>query len=1823
MKGEQKQISDDELNTTAKPPNTNAEFQKAYRERQKIKEIENKRERTAKPPNTNAEFQKAYRERQKIKKIENKRERIAKPPNTNAEFQKAYRERQKIKEIENKRERIAKPPNTNAEFQKAYRERQKIKEIENKRERTAKPPNTNAEFQKAYRERQKIKEIENKRERTAKPPNTNAEFQKAYRERQKIKEIENKRERTAKPPNTNAEFQKAYRERQKIKEIENKRERIAKPPNTNAEFQKAYRERQKIKEIENKRERYNTKLSMCMYQRPARLRTAKPPNTNAEFQKAYRERQKIKEIENKRERTAKPPNTNAEFQKKAYRGRQKIKNKKIENKRERMHDTVNLPPQIQPSSQRSVINLSFQAPYEQHTECSKPNAILQRLINIPGDGNCLFYSLIEVLRLRITPSELRKQLLESRYFHICQNPNNARCILVSESKYGDLDCISIFSREYNQNICVHFQFFDTNTSQEKLWFCYFIVNDTQNFIHLHLRNQHFTPYIDVQEMIINNRISPLNLENNTAAEENSEASGIEFDDENDMIEMEFLENHVTIPVYTNYYQHSSSHLDFFTSFKNNTFEHSCAVCDRLWWMEDLSETSSIHKNILQKILPNYVCGRNVDICSTCKAALNKEKVPSMATYNGFSYPKIPSHLPKLNLVEQRLISPRIPFMQIRRLRHVHGQYGIYGQIINVPIEVNTMVSHLPRNINDDHCVYVHLKKKLIYKSSYVHGLINLNSIKKWLTYLVKTPLYIYHNITIDNTFLNNNNNNEAAPELVLDDVSEHVPIEDNLTAQQQTLMWNEDLHLHMAPGEKSIPVSVLIDEHAEELSFPTIYGGQFRNYREDIHVTEFMQATSEIRRTDRRATDPQHLLYLAAKIMRLRVSQSVRIAFKHVGYDNKITKENVQSEEYINNCIESNLAFLRCIPNSAWFWSDRKKDLFAMIRQLGAPTVFMTVSANEMGWTDLLKLLYKLKNNGADISNELLGEMSYIDKATLVNEDAVTCAVYFNKLVDCLLKIFQSKKRSPFGKHRVNNYFKRIEFQHRGSPHAHILLWLDNIPGDLLDNNKEFIQIIDELISVSELEASGNIKLQTHKHTYTCYKKMDPNRKENCRFGAPFMPSRNTITLLPMKDTDQNFSEEKFKEYKNHYKLLRSNLESFEYTDFDHFYIDNHIESDEHYYNIIRAGINRPRLFYRRTPSEKWYNSFNPFVLHHLKSNMDFQMILDEYSCAAYVVEYVNKHNRGISDLQRQILQVMDENPEFDLVDITKKLSVDVLHAVEMSAQEAAWYLLRQPMAKSSVVTVYIPTIYPTERHRIRKTMKELEALQDDCTNIWKENWFDKYEKRPDDLDNVTLAQFVANYYINNKGEYVKRKIPKVIRYRNYDMTNNFNDYRREMVLLHIPFKSENNDVLADNKYIQIFEDNKDLILKRRKEFESNLDMEKTLEICRQLCREKEDEDADGEDEQEHANIVFENDPYALIAQYPDSTINADLQNAALSKLGAVAKQRENLMDTQHFCELMRSANTKQKDLLMNIIHHLLTPNQVPFQIFFTGPAGSGKTFVIKLIMEIYNRFTDNDGYCNAYITCASTGKAAVAINGTTVHTALKIPISKMLPLSFETLHLYRSLFRYVKVLIIDEVSMISAELLGKIDMRLKQITGRGKADFGGIDVILIGDLRQAPPVRATAIYKPVKTNIFGPYLWRTLKYYQLTEVVRQTNVQFSNILTKIGNGDPLDEDEFQIIESRFFTKEDAERLCPHGVRLFHENVRVDAYNNYVLQKFEEKVISTADDVIIGSKSREQETNCRQKLHKKNLNEVGGLPYQITFVKSMYYLITKNFRDCR
>ena len=72
-----------------------------------------------------------------------------------------------------------------------------------------------------------------------------------------------------------------------------------------------------------------------------------------------------------------------------------------------------------------------------------------------------------------------------------------------------------------------------------------------------------------------------------------------------------------------------------------------------------------------------------------------------------------------------------------------------------------------------------------------------------------------------------------------------------------------------------------------------------------------------------------------------------------------------------------------------------------------------------------------------------------------------------------------------------------------------------------------------------------------------------------------------------------------------------------------------------------------------------------------------------------------------------------------------------------------------------------------------------------------------------------------------------------------------FNEYKKEMVTLHILLRNEETEILEEIKFIGMYERNKNLILKRRKEFETDLDMQKTMEIVRQLCREEENKNDD------------------------------------------------------------------------------------------------------------------------------------------------------------------------------------------------------------------------------------------------------------------------------------------------------------------------------------------------------------------------------------------
>uniref|UniRef100_A0ABD2WAS2 OTU domain-containing protein n=2 Tax=Trichogramma kaykai TaxID=54128 RepID=A0ABD2WAS2_9HYME len=107
-------------------------------------------------------------------------------------------------------------------------------------------------------------------------------------------------------------------------------------------------------------------------------------------------------------------------------------------------------------------------------------------------GNCLFYSLMKECKLDISALDLRKKLLDSPFIETCGNDVEAVRILSSPTEFGNVDCAYIFVSVYTKNICIHFR--DDN---DKYTYCRFVVASNKPFIHLHLANAHYTPYIPI------------------------------------------------------------------------------------------------------------------------------------------------------------------------------------------------------------------------------------------------------------------------------------------------------------------------------------------------------------------------------------------------------------------------------------------------------------------------------------------------------------------------------------------------------------------------------------------------------------------------------------------------------------------------------------------------------------------------------------------------------------------------------------------------------------------------------------------------------------------------------------------------------------------------------------------------------------------------------------------------------------------------------------------------------------------------------------------------------------------------------------------------------------------------------------------------------------------------------------------------------------------------------------------------------------------------------------------------------------------------------
>ena len=229
--------------------------------------------------------------------------------------------------------------------------------------------------------------------------------------------------------------------------------------------------------------------------------------------------------------------------------------------------------------------------------------------------------------------------------------------------------------------------------------------------------------------------------------------------------------------------------------------------------------------------------------------------------------------------------------------------------------------------------------------------------------------------------------------------------------------------------------------------------------------------------------------------------------------------------------------------------------------------------------------------------------------------------------------------------------------------------------------------------------------------------------------------------------------------------------------------------------------------------------------------------------------------------------------------------------------------------------------------------------------------------------------------------------------------------------------------------------------------------------------------------------------------------------------------------------------------------------------VFLTGRAGTGKTTFLKYITETVGK---------RYVVLAPTGVASINAGGSTIHSCFQLPLCPYLPdvkelvTEYQMPERYRSLkkerikiIRTLDLLIIDEISMVRADLLDAVDMTLRRYR-RNEKPFGGVQLLMIGDAQQLSPVVKEDERHFMAQVYRSPYFFHSkalqkLDYVtiELQKVHRQKDREFLEILNAVRENH-VTQDVLNVLNSRVKAYDDDEtiRLTTHNAQADGINVR-------------------------------------------------------------------------
>ena len=263
--------------------------------------------------------------------------------------------------------------------------------------------------------------------------------------------------------------------------------------------------------------------------------------------------------------------------------------------------------------------------------------------------------------------------------------------------------------------------------------------------------------------------------------------------------------------------------------------------------------------------------------------------------------------------------------------------------------------------------------------------------------------------------------------------------------------------------------------------------------------------------------------------------------------------------------------------------------------------------------------------------------------------------------------------------------------------------------------------------------------------------------------------------------------------------------------------------------------------------------------------------------------------------------------------------------------------------------------------------------------------------------------------------------------------------------------------------------------------------------------------------------------------------------------------------------------------------------NQTNRSLFLTGKAGTGKTTLLKEIIKTTHKNT---------VVVAPTGIAALNAGGVTIHSMFQLPFGGFIPdnsaphfsgnVKFETKStlvrhfkmsgLKKSVIRNMELMIIDEVSMLRADLLDAIDFMMQSVRKK-KVPFGGVQVLFIGDLLQLPPVIRDEEWSTLRKYYNGKFFFHSHViqqnpplYIELSKIFRQSDDAFISILNNLRNNQ-ISTDDIAVLNQYVKPNFDLNKNKGYIILTTH-NAKADATNAKALDDLEGKLMTFNPEIV-------------------------------------------------